>query len=75
MHGWAGVGVEKRPLVDIVTKIRSNKRLHRNWVKTKVLIIDEISMVDGEFFDYLEGSARQLKGKASYFSVHRIKVK
>ena len=48
-------------MVDIVTKVRSNKRLLRNWVKTKVLIIDEISMVDGGFFDYLESIARQLK--------------
>jgi len=61
LHGWAGVGVEPRPLVEIVAKMRKNKRLLRNWVKTKVLIIDEVSMVDGDFFDYLESIGRQLK--------------
>ena len=61
LHGWAGVGIEPRPLVDIVAKVRKNKRLLKNWMKTKVLIIDEVSMVDGDFFDYLESIGRQLK--------------
>ena len=32
-----------------------------HWMKCKVLIIDEISMIDGRFFDTLECKARRMK--------------
>ena len=32
------------------------------WQKVKRLVIDEISMVDGEFFDELESVARKVRG-------------
>lgn len=31
------------------------------WKLTDILIIDEISMVHGEFFDFLEGLAREFR--------------
>ena len=61
LHGWAGVGIEIRPLPVILEKMHLNKKLIRNWKNTEILIIDEISMVDADFFDYLESIARQLK--------------
>ena len=45
----------------ILEKMHLNKKLIRNWKNTEILIIDEISMVDADFFDYLESIARQLK--------------
>ena len=61
LHGWAGVGVGIHPLAVILEKMHRNKKLIRNWKNTEILIIDEISMVDANFFDYLESIARQLK--------------
>ena len=61
LHGWAGVGIEIRSMVEVISKIRKNKKLLKNWLRTETLIIDEISMVEADYFDYLEAIARQLK--------------
>ena len=43
-------------------RIVSNRNSNRNWRLCKVLIIDEISMIDGHLFDLIEQLARKLKG-------------
>ena len=58
LHSYAGVGLGKEPAEDLVKKVNKNAKSKNRWIKTKVLIIDEISMVDGAFFDKLEKIAR-----------------
>ncbi len=41
-------------------KSASSKKNIKNWTKTDVLIIDEISLISGELFDMLEELARQV---------------
>lgn len=45
----------------LVKKIRRNPKAKNRWLKTKTLIIDEISMVDGELFDKLSGIGRIIR--------------
>jgi ATP-dependent DNA helicase PIF1 len=43
-------------------KVKSRPPIVARWRRAKALIIDEISMVDGDFFDKLEYVARMVRG-------------
>lgn len=61
LHSFAGIGLGKESAQDLVRKIKKNQKAKVRWLRTKVLVIDEISMVDGVLFDKLEAIARQMK--------------
>jgi ATP-dependent DNA helicase PIF1 len=67
LHSFAGIGLGKEPVPDLIRKIKRNNKAKTRWMKTKILIIDEISMVDGELFDKLEAIARAIKNNALPF--------
>ncbi len=45
IHSWSGIGVKQRLTSKDLDKIRKNKRLLEQFEETKVLIIDEVSML------------------------------
>lgn len=49
----------------LISSIRTAKPAHRRWKTVKVLIIDEVSMVDGQLFDTLAALAAELRKKTS----------
>ncbi|RXW21685.1 hypothetical protein EST38_g4179 [Candolleomyces aberdarensis] len=53
IHSFAGIGLGIESAEDLATKIRKNKKAAARWLRTRVLIIDEVSMVDGDLFDKL----------------------
>lgn len=63
LHSFAGMGISKLPVEQLVKKIRKNKLAKERWKSTSVLVIDEISMVDAEFFDTLDAVARRIRRK------------
>lgn len=67
LHSFGGIGLGKEDVPTLVRKIRRNANAKNRWIKTKVLIIDEISMVDGDLFDKLEGIARTMKNNGRPF--------
>ncbi len=67
LHSFAGIGLGKEPAKDLVKKIRKNPKAKTRWERTKVLIIDEVSMVDGDMFDKLEEVARIIRKKPRPF--------
>ena len=67
LHSFAGIGLGKEPVEQLVKRIKKNKKTKQRWQRVKFLIIDEISMVDGELFDKLEQIARILRGKGQPF--------
>ena len=67
LHSYAGIGLGKEAPADLVKKIKRNPKAKNRWFRTRVLIIDEISMVDGELFDKLEAVARQIKNNGRPF--------
>ncbi|TLD04963.1 uncharacterized protein PgNI_09539 [Pyricularia grisea] len=66
LHSFAGIGLGKEDVTTLVKKIRRNPKAKNRWLRTKVLIIDEISMVDGDLFDKLSQIGRIIRnhGKA-----------
>ena len=67
LHSFGGIGLGKEDVPALVKKIRRNQKAKNRWIRTKILIIDEISMVDGELFDKLEGIARAMRNNGRPF--------
>ena len=67
LHSFGGIGLGKEPAEQLVKKIKKNAKAKNRWLRTKVLIVDEISMVDGELFDKLEKVARMVRTNARPF--------
>jgi len=63
LHSFLGIGIDseltEEELLERILSTRSSYA-RKNWRRTRVLIIDEISMLDGELFDKLEGLARKI---------------
>lgn len=51
IHSFAGVGIPKAQ--DSFSKTRTNKENAKRWKSLKTLILDECSMISGEFLDRL----------------------
>ena len=61
VHSFAGLGIAEMDLNHTLRKIRQNESAVDRWKTCSVLIIDEISMLDGRLFDTLEYAARVLR--------------
>lgn len=56
-----GIGLGKEDAPSLVKKIRRNPKAKNRWLRTKCLIIDEVSMVDGDLFDKLSQIGRTIR--------------
>ncbi|KKA29313.1 hypothetical protein TD95_002384 [Thielaviopsis punctulata] len=61
LHSFSGIGLGKDDADALVKKVRRNPKAKSRWIKTKCLVIDEISMVDGDLFDKLDRVARKIR--------------
>ncbi|KAL5518664.1 hypothetical protein ACEPAH_347 [Sanghuangporus vaninii] len=61
LHSFAGVGLGKGDAERLVEMVKTSKFALNRWRTTKTLIVDEISMIDGRFFDALEVIARSVR--------------
>ncbi|KAJ8040177.1 ATP-dependent DNA helicase PIF1 [Holothuria leucospilota] len=57
LHQFAGIGSGTQPLEKCI-ELASRPARKQTWRKCKHLIVDEISMIDGDFFTKLEAVAR-----------------
>ncbi|KAF9253261.1 hypothetical protein DTO013E5_351 [Penicillium roqueforti] len=67
LHSFAGIGLGKEPVPDLVKRIKKNPKARNRWLRTKVLVVDEVSMVDGDLFDKLEEIARRMRNNGRPF--------
>ncbi|ANB13261.1 Rrm3p [Sugiyamaella lignohabitans] len=61
LHRWAGIGLGKDPVDDLVKRIKKNKKSVSQWQNAAVLIIDEVSMLDGDLFEKLDKIGREIR--------------
>ncbi|KAG8437075.1 hypothetical protein GDO86_007958 [Hymenochirus boettgeri] len=66
LHAFAGIGSGKASLEQCI-ELAKRPGVRQHWTSCRHLIIDEISMVEGEFFDKLEAVARAVRGKDEPF--------
>ena len=67
LHSFGGIGLGKEAVPELVKKIKRNQKAKNRWLRTKVLVVDEISMVDGDLFDKLEAIARIVRNNGRPF--------
>ncbi|KAJ5745876.1 ATP-dependent DNA helicase PIF1 [Penicillium odoratum] len=67
LHSFAGIGLGKEAVPELVKKVKKNQKARNRWLRTKVLIVDEVSMVDGDLFDKLEEIARRIRNNGRPF--------
>ncbi|HVE44604.1 MAG TPA: AAA family ATPase [Gammaproteobacteria bacterium] len=60
IHSWSGIGVRHSLQPEDIEKLQNDKRIARNYKKTKVLIIDEISMLHQQQLDMVNAIARAI---------------
>ncbi|XP_026887355.1 ATP-dependent DNA helicase PIF1 [Electrophorus electricus] len=66
LHSFAGIGSGSAPLEQCL-ELAQRPGVRQHWTICKHLIIDEVSMVDGQFFDKLEAIARSIRGSTEPF--------
>ncbi|CAK7913134.1 ATP-dependent DNA helicase Pif1p [[Candida] anglica] len=67
LHSFAGIGLGNAQTKKCLKMIRRNKKAVNRWNTVKVLIIDEVSMIDGNFLDKLGEIAQTLRKNNSPF--------
>ncbi|OHA62673.1 MAG: hypothetical protein A3E07_01100 [Candidatus Wildermuthbacteria bacterium RIFCSPHIGHO2_12_FULL_45_9] len=63
IHSWSGIGVREKILPFDLERMEQKKSLWERLHEARVLIIDEISMLSGEFFDMVDQVTRHIKRK------------
>ncbi|GAA5896098.1 DEAD/DEAH box helicase [Sporobolomyces salmoneus] len=61
IHSFAGIGIGIDSAQKLIDKVKKNKTANAKWQRCKVLVIDEVSMVDGILFDKLAEIGTALK--------------
>jgi ATP-dependent DNA helicase PIF1 len=61
IHSWSGIGIRSRLTPYDLDKIAGNEYVSKRIRKTKVLIIDEISMLQSSMLDMVEAVCREVK--------------
>lgn len=67
LHSWSGIKLATGTPRSILDRIRRNKNLVNAWRSTKVLILDEISMLSRRIFELVEEIARTIRGSSRPF--------
>jgi ATP-dependent DNA helicase PIF1 len=67
IHSWSGIGVRNHITQKDLEKLMTTPRIKRNYKKTKVLIIDEISMLPKHQLDMVDSIARYILGREQAF--------
>ena len=61
LHSWSGIKLAKGPHDVIITNALRNKSAVSAWRKTKVLIVDEVSMMSRKIFDICNEIAKRAR--------------
>lgn len=67
LHKFLGIGLGHGNAGELAARIKKNYQTLRKWQALKVLVIDEISMIDGELFDKLNNVAQILRNNTKKF--------
>ena len=54
IHSWAGIGLAKDTIDQVVNKVANSKYKQKNWIMAQILIIDEVSMMSLKLFEILD---------------------
>ncbi|XP_020262994.1 ATP-dependent DNA helicase PIF1-like [Asparagus officinalis] len=61
LNSFAGIGLGNGSLDSLLLKVSANESAAARWSLARALVIDEISMIDGQLFDRLDQIARAMR--------------
>lgn len=67
IHRWSGIRTGEESALSIAQNIKKSTEVRDNWRRCRVLVIDEVSMMDAKLLDKLEEIARLVRGKSEPF--------
>lgn len=67
LHSFAGIGLGKEDVGTLVSRVLGNRNAAARWQECRALVIDEVSMLDGDLFDKLEAIGRRMLDPARPF--------
>src|ERR1035437_2910766 len=67
IHSWSGIGIKETLTKYDLDKISSSEYINKRIRKTKVLIIDEVSMLRAETFLMIDAVCREIKQSSEPF--------
>jgi ATP-dependent DNA helicase PIF1 len=67
IHSWSGIKLAKGGIPQIIGQVMQTQYAVKNWKETKILIIDEVSMMSRKIFDVLETVARVVRKNPAPF--------
>ena len=68
-HSWCGItpDTDLEKIEEFVQEVNSNHKKWNKWLFTDILIIDEISMLDGRLLDFVNNVAKLIRGNNKSF--------
>jgi ATP-dependent DNA helicase PIF1 len=67
IHSWSGIGLGRESKEALLSRIQRVATNGKRWKDTRVLIIDEVSMLSAELFDKLDYIARAIRKRPEPF--------
>ncbi len=67
IHSWSGIGVRDRLTPYDLDQIASKEQVVRRVMRARVLVIDEISMLDGRMLDMVDTVTRTIRQRSEVF--------
>ena len=67
LHSWAGIGLGQDTIPNLIKKILRNHFSKQAWRTTRILVIDEISMMSKKLFDTLNSLGKILRKNSRPF--------
>lgn len=61
VHSWSGIGLGQGTVEEVIRKTAKNPRATKAWRTTKVLIVDEVSMMSKRLFDILNRVGQDIR--------------
>jgi ATP-dependent DNA helicase PIF1 len=61
LHSWAGVGLATGSVAELEEAVKRNKKAKFRWTYTKLLIVDEVSMMTPDFLEKLDLLAGRIR--------------
>lgn len=61
IHAWSGIGIRQKLTPYDLDAIEEKQNVYKRWNETKVLIIDEVSMLHASYVDMLDRLAKHLR--------------
>ena len=61
LHSWAGIGLGMDSIERTIESIRKKAYVKKRWLRTGVLVIDEVSMMSPDLFEFLDGIGRAIR--------------